>query len=122
MRALAAACLVLASSTAWTAPIQTPEQFFGFRIGQDGELARYPKVLEYLQHLAKESDRVEYEELGKTTLGNPYVLVTVSSPASASHTAIPLRNACSTRPSPSRTSQNRSPCTPVRVCTWPLGQ
>jgi hypothetical protein len=81
MRALAAACLVLASSAAWTAPVQTPEQFFGFPIGQDGELARYPKVLEYLQHLAKESDRVEYQELGKTTLGNPYALVTVSSPA-----------------------------------------
>ena len=25
----------------------TPEQFFGFRPGADGELARYPKVLEY---------------------------------------------------------------------------
>jgi hypothetical protein len=62
------------------AQAQTPEQFFGFRIGTDGELARYPKVLEYLQHLAKVSDRLKYEELGKSTMGNPYVLATISSP------------------------------------------
>ena len=59
---------------------QTPEQFFGFRIGTDGELARYPKILEYLQHLSKTTNRVKYQELGKTTMGNPYVLATVSAP------------------------------------------
>jgi hypothetical protein len=59
---------------------QTPEQFFGFRIGADGELARYPKVVEYLQHLAKTTNRMKFEELGKTTMGNPYVLATVSAP------------------------------------------
>jgi Zinc carboxypeptidase len=60
--------------------IPTPEQFFGFKMGTAGELARYPKELEYFQLLAKQSPRVRYEVLGKTTLGNPYVLVTISSP------------------------------------------
>ena len=60
--------------------IQAPEEFFGFPIGADGELAGYPKVLEYMQQLSRLSDRVDYQELGKTTLGNPYVLVTFSSP------------------------------------------
>jgi hypothetical protein len=59
---------------------QTPEQFFGFRPGAEGELARYPKVLEYFQLLAKATDRVKYEELGKTTMGNVYALVRISSP------------------------------------------
>jgi hypothetical protein len=45
---------------------QTPEQFFGFKIGTDGELAKCPKVLEFMQHLAKTTDRVRYQELGKT--------------------------------------------------------
>jgi len=63
---------------------QTPEQFFGFRIGADGELARYPKILEYLQHLAKTTARIKYQELGRTTMGNPYVLATVSSPENLS--------------------------------------
>ena len=60
--------------------IQTPEQFFGFEIGIDGELARYPRVVEYLRHLSDSSDRVMFEERGKTTLGNSYVLVKLSSP------------------------------------------
>ena len=61
-------------------PPQTPEQFFGFRIGTDGELARYPKILEYLQHLSRTTTKLKYQELGRTTMGNPYVLATVSSP------------------------------------------
>ena len=59
---------------------QTPEQFFGFKIGTDGELARYPKILEYLQHLSKTTNRLKYQEVGKTTMGNPYVLATISAP------------------------------------------
>jgi hypothetical protein len=75
--------LPLAVAHPTTAPqshVQTPQQFFGFRIGTDGELARYPKILEYLQHLSKSTNRIKYQELGKTTMGNPYVLATVSSP------------------------------------------
>ena len=60
--------------------IPAPEQFFGFKIGADGELARYPKILEYFQLLAKQTDRVKYEELGKTTMGNSYALLRISSP------------------------------------------
>ena len=61
--------------------IQTPTEFFGFEIGTDGELARYPKVLEYLQHLAERSDRVQFEHRGTTTNGYPYVLATFSAPS-----------------------------------------
>jgi hypothetical protein len=78
--ALAAVSLLAAAPQA-RAAVQTPEQFFGFKIGTDGELARYPKVVEYLQHLAANSDRVKFRELGRTTLDNAYVLATFSSPA-----------------------------------------
>src|SRR5262245_15864887 len=44
--------MAIGHPSARQAPPKTPEQFFGFRIGTDGELARYPKILEYLQHLA----------------------------------------------------------------------
>ena len=60
--------------------IPHPTDFFGFEIGTDGEMARYPKILEYLQLLADRSRRIEYEERGTTTLGHPYVLATISSP------------------------------------------
>ena len=59
---------------------QAPDQFFGIKIGADGELARYPKIVEYLQHLSKTTNRVKFEEIGKTTMGNPYVLATISAP------------------------------------------
>jgi hypothetical protein len=60
--------------------VQRPDDFFGFHIGADGELARYPKIVEYLQHLSKTTNRVKFEEVGKTTMGNPYVLATISAP------------------------------------------
>ncbi len=61
--------------------VQAPADFFGFEIGTDGELAKYPEVLEYLQHLEAESDRLAYVPRGTTTDGHPYVLVTISSKA-----------------------------------------
>ena len=85
-RTLTAILLVALSSLAPSAQstrataTQTPEQFFGFKIGADGELARYPKILEYLQHLSKTTNRLKYQEVGKTTMGNPYVLATISAP------------------------------------------
>ena len=60
--------------------VTPPDQYFGFKIGTDGELARYPKILEYFQTLARQTDRVKYEELGKTTMGNSYALLRISSP------------------------------------------
>jgi hypothetical protein len=77
---LAAALLALGAASRASAQVPTPEQFFGFKIGTDGELATYAKELEYFQLLAARTDRVKFEELGKTTLGHPYVLVTISAP------------------------------------------
>ena len=72
--------LLLGPLSSARADIQPPEQFFGFRIGTDGELARYGKIVEYFEHIAADSDRVIFEELGKSTLGAPYVMATISSP------------------------------------------
>src|SRR5687767_473494 len=80
-------CLVGLTLLALSAPRLTaqsavphPDQYFGFKIGSDGELARYPKILEYFQAIAKNTDRVKYEEIGKTTMGNSYALLRISSP------------------------------------------
>ena len=61
--------------------VPTPAEYFGFEMGTDGELVRYPDVLDYLQLLAARSDRVAYEPRGTTTEGNPYVLVKLSAKA-----------------------------------------
>lgn len=72
--------LVVAAPAAIAQQVPTPAQYFGFDPGADGELARYPKILEYFQLLAKSTDRVKFEELGKTTMGNSYALLKISSP------------------------------------------
>src|SRR5215831_8097196 len=61
------------------AQIQTPEQFFGFRIGTDKKLARWDRIVEYLQLVANSSDRVRFHNMGPTTNGNPFVLLEISS-------------------------------------------
>ena len=72
------AFLFILPAAAGAQAVPTPAQYFGFEMGADGELARYPQVLDYLQLLADRTDRVEYEHRGTTTNGNPYVLVKFS--------------------------------------------
>ncbi len=63
-----------------TAALPEPEAYLGFRVGTDRKLARWDQVVEYMQMAARGSDRVRFTELGKTTMGNPYIQLTISSP------------------------------------------
>ena len=60
--------------------ITTPEQFFGFKLGTEGKLARWAEMMKYYKLVADRSDRVLYEEPGKTATGQPFPVLTVSSP------------------------------------------
>ena len=75
---LVAVFLVATLAAAQSLP--TPEQYLGFRVGTDKKLATWPQVLEYMQMAARSSDRVRYVELGKSTMGHPFVLLVISSP------------------------------------------
>jgi hypothetical protein len=77
---LGLALLLIASGRIVAQQNLAPEAYFGFKIGADGELAAYPKILDYFQAIAKQTDRVKYEELGKTTMGNSYAMLRISSP------------------------------------------
>src|SRR3970040_2415342 len=61
--------------------IPAPEPVLGFVPGTTGRLAEWPLLVRYYQALATASDRVEFRELGKTTNGNPFVVLVISSPA-----------------------------------------
>ncbi len=61
-------------------PIPSPEDFFGFSMGTAEKLARWDQIVEYLQLIDANSDRVQVTRLGDTTLGNPYLSIAVSSP------------------------------------------
>jgi hypothetical protein len=60
--------------------IPTPRSILGFEPGDDKKLAEWPVLVRYFQALARASDRVDYRELGKTTLGAPFVALAISSP------------------------------------------
>src|SRR5215207_9928687 len=62
------------------AAVPAPEDVLGFRPGDDRKLASWAQTVEYFRRLSQTSPRVRFEELGKTTLGAPFVLATVSSP------------------------------------------
>ena len=57
-----------------------PAEQFGFRVGSDRRLVRWPALLAYFRALAAASDRLRYEELGAATRGQPLVLLTISAP------------------------------------------
>src|SRR5215468_5500702 len=62
------------------AAIPEPKDVLGFTPGDDRKLASWTKVVEYFQKLAAASDRVKFEEIGKSTMGAPFVYVTISAP------------------------------------------
>src|SRR5215468_878086 len=62
------------------AAIPEPKDVLGFTPGDDRKLASWAKVVEYFQKLAGSSDRVKFEEIGKSTMGAPFVYATISAP------------------------------------------
>src|SRR5436305_4612490 len=72
----------LSNPTASAQPktIPAPADVLGFTPGDDRKLASWAKVVEYFQKLAAASDRLKFEEIGKTTMGAPFVYATISAP------------------------------------------
>jgi hypothetical protein len=67
-------------NTASEAKIPAPETALGFKVGEDRKLAKWDQFLAYFGELAKASDRIKLDTLGKTTLGRSFVAATISSP------------------------------------------
>ena len=74
------ACLLLAARFA-IAAVPTPESYFGHPIGADRTVMDWDKVVGYFQTLAKGSDRIRVEELGKTADGRPFIAATIADAA-----------------------------------------
>ena len=72
--------LFLGDSPVFSANVPDPETFFGFKPGADFKLIRWEKIHEYFDLLGENSDRILVQELGKTTMGNPFLLAVFSSP------------------------------------------
>ena len=60
--------------------LPSPAGFFGFTMGAEGELAGWDRIVDYFELISEGSERVLMEELGRTTSGNPYLLLSISAP------------------------------------------
>ena len=53
--------------------ITTPAAHFGFELAADGKFAMWEQEVAYYEKLAKESDRIDLQVLGKSTQGRPFM-------------------------------------------------
>lgn len=79
-----AAWLLLLPAVAPAQQIPTPASVLGFEPGTDRRLVEWPVLVDYFRQLARASDRVQFRELGKTTLGAPFAALVITSPANMS--------------------------------------
>ncbi len=77
----AVAALLLMAGAAAAQNIPDPESFLGHRVGAEKKLVRWDRIVEYMQIVARGSDRVLYQELGRSTGGHPFIMLVISSPA-----------------------------------------
>ena len=61
--------------------IPSPKEYFGHQMGADRQLARWDRLVEYYDLIGERSDRVDVRHVGESTLGNPFLVIFVSSPA-----------------------------------------
>jgi hypothetical protein len=61
-------------------PVPTPQEHFGFTIGDDYQLANYTQTEAYLKKLAAASDRTKLVDIGLTEEGRHQFMLIVSSP------------------------------------------
>ena len=74
------AFLRIQPAVAGQSTIPSPTEFLGFTPGDDRKLASWNQVVEYFRRLDQSSDRLNFEELGKSTMGKAFVMATISSP------------------------------------------
>jgi len=89
---LIASCVLVCSLARAQAPkagghVPTPSEVLGFEVGADKQLADYKQIASYFKALAAASPRVQYEVLGKTTLGEEMFMGVISTPENLANKA-----------------------------------
>ena len=79
-RAFLVGLVVLALGVSANAQIRSPQDHLGFRVGDDYKLAGWEQITTYFEELGRSSDRIRTETVGETTLGRPFLVVTITSP------------------------------------------
>ena len=72
--------LIVLFCTGLSAQIKSPQEYLGFRVGDDYRLADWQQITGYFNELGKSSDRIHVDVIGQTTLKKPFLRVTITSP------------------------------------------
>jgi hypothetical protein len=67
--------------TSFAQTVPAPKDVLGWTPGDDRKLASWAQIVDYFKALDKASDRVQFQEIGKTTMGAPFVYATITSAA-----------------------------------------
>jgi hypothetical protein len=67
--------------TAHAATAPTPDSVLGLKLGEDRTLADWEQAQRYFKALDAASDRVRVDDVGRTTEGRPFLIVTITSEA-----------------------------------------
>ncbi|MFH1765766.1 MAG: M14 family metallopeptidase [Gemmatimonadota bacterium] len=80
LRQLSALILLLAFAGGLVAQtVPTPRSEFGFEVGADRKLANWDQMTAYYEKVAQASRRVRVDTLGSTTMGRPFIMLTITS-------------------------------------------
>jgi hypothetical protein len=63
------------------AQVPSPEDFLGFKVGSDRQLADMHQIIAYFRLLDQDSERLKVQEVGNTTMGNPFIVAFITSEA-----------------------------------------
>ena len=85
LAAWATVVICAAAALAAPVPVPTPASHFGHPIGADQTVLDWQQVVDYFRKLEKSSDRVKVDELGKSTMGRPFIAVTIAPRETLAH-------------------------------------
>jgi hypothetical protein len=72
--------IIILALSAFAQKVPAPKDVLGWTPGDDRKLASWAQVVDYFKKLDAASDRVQLQEIGKTTMGAPFVYATISAP------------------------------------------
>ncbi|HEX9961059.1 MAG TPA: M14 family metallopeptidase [Pyrinomonadaceae bacterium] len=72
--------VLICSAAAFAQKIPAPNEIIGFTPGDDRKLASWNQTVDYFKKLDAASDRVKFQEIGRTTLDRAFVYATISAP------------------------------------------
>src|SRR5437879_12588515 len=71
--------LIALSCSGLSAQVKSPQDYLGFRVGEDYKLADWQQITGYFNEVGKSSDRIHVDVIGQTTLKRPILRVTITS-------------------------------------------